>query len=130
MSFSRAFRSALLKPNGLTAARTGLNRIASDAVRFYSPVRSRVHMPPPPRVGRRRARQQQQTEQQSQAQEYYEPEVTYSYPELNTTAPPTGGVIQYSDGIADILSQPVLVMERQIEYMNVFLVRVLQNPRT
>lgn len=105
----------LVRGSSLAAA----SRALPIGARWYSPVRSKVHMPPPPpRASRRGGRAQQQSQQQ---QEYYEPQVRYSYPEA-TQQPPTGGVIQYSDGIASLLEQPVLVMERQIEFMNVFLV--------
>lgn len=82
-------------------------------VRSYSPVRSRIHMPPPPR-GMRGRRQRLDS---------YEPQdVKYSYPGLNLEKPPTGNTIGDHDGIARLLEQPALVIERQIEMMNVIMV--------
>lgn len=118
-SVSRASQLSVLQQLGRGPSLTAASRVLPIGTRWYSPVRSKVHMPPPPpRATRRGGRAQQQSQQQ---QEYYEPQVNYSYPEV-THQPPTGGVIQYSDGIASLLEQPVLVMERQIEFMNVFLV--------
>lgn len=66
------------------------------------------------------------SQEQQQNTSYYEPEnVTYSYPQYTSAAPPPGSVLQYSDGIANILSQPCLVMERKMEFMNVFLVSTI-----
>lgn len=119
-SLTRIAQSVACKPNTQTLATcSGL----ITARRWYSPVRSRVHIPPPPRrvLGRNQQRAQQEQQEQQQFQDQlYEPQVQYSYPEVEK--PPPGGVIQYSDGIANLLSQPVLVIERQIEFMNVFLV--------
>lgn len=149
MSFSRSLGrvppSSILKPQSLLRATTtttttttltstglpigygfrhGIAPSATQGIRWYSPpVRSKVHMPPPPqRIGRRGNRSSQQREQQN----YYEPEVQYSYPQ-DFKSPlqgnsPGGGIIQYSDGVAELLSQPVLVIERQVEFMNVILV--------
>ena len=79
-------------------------------------------MPPPPRrILRRRAAGAQR--QQYDNTVYEPPQVEYSYPFLdNARAPPPGGIIRNDDAAASILSHPVLVVERQIEFMNVFLV--------
>lgn len=117
-SLTRIAQQSILKSNG--GIINIVPKVGLGAVRWYSPVRSRAHMPPPPRINRRVGRAQ--TQEQQYEEQLYEPEVQYSYPDIISQQPPMGGVIQYSDGIADLLSQPVLVMERQIEFMNVFLV--------
>lgn len=90
------------------ASKANSNKFSSQQLRFYSPRQSRRN----PNNGYKEQPQQQYT--------YEEPDVTYSYPNAYQ-APSSGGYLQYSDGIADMVSQPCLVMERQMEMMNVFL---------
>lgn len=82
-----------------------------DQIRFYSPRRIRRD----PFSG------SQQDEYQQQDYVYEEPKVTYSYPQFSTPQSSGGGILQYSDPISELLSQPCLVMERKIEFMNMFL---------
>lgn len=124
-SISSVCKTRLLPSTHLTLARPIMGSSMQLFVRHYSPVRSRVHMPPPPRrILRRRGAGAQQ--QQQYDNNIYEPSrVEYSYPFLeNARTPPPGGIIRNDDAVASILSHPVLVVERQIEFMNVFLVSI------
>lgn len=48
-------------------------------------------------------------------------EYQYSYDSYRGNVPNPGGIIREDDGIARILNEPTIVIERQIEMMNVFL---------
>lgn len=51
-----------------------------------------------------------------------EPDVNrYSFDSYSGTVPNPGGLLRETDGISKILSEPTIVIERQIEMMNVFL---------
>jgi hypothetical protein len=80
-----------------------LAKIEPRLVANYSPVRSRI--PYPPRLRAKRPL------------EHDEPAYEYG---PNTVDNP-GGVLQTSDHVANLLSYPSLVIERQLEMMNVFL---------
>lgn len=114
-------------------------KIANSQLRFYSPrklnrggfnKRDYQERPWNPYEEAERLYQQQQYQKEYQEpiqqQYYYEQpsnspyDITYQ-PNL----PDADGWIKYSDGISQILSQPCLVMERKIEFMNLFLVSQL-----
>ncbi|CDR44307.1 CYFA0S14e01860g1_1 [Cyberlindnera fabianii] len=85
---------------------------AISAVRFYSPL---------PRGSRSPANRTRIAYERGQYQ-HPEPESNYTYTYASTGAVPNpNGVITESDGIYRILSEPTLVIERQMEMMNVFL---------
>lgn len=93
----------------------GVRRIKSSSflgcIRHYSPLPPRDRFPSDSYNGSRKYAKG--NEQQYNANS--------TYPGYETSIYNPGGILQASDAVVDILSQPMLVMERRLELMNVFL---------
>lgn len=102
-----------LKFSAAAATSQQWSTCTKNQVRFYSP-----------RQIRRNGPQGYDNRQYNDDQySYEEPKVTYSYPNSSPSFS-SAGYLQYSDPLVDIISQPCLVMERQVEFMNLFLVSI------